>query len=177
VACREFDDALCNGEFNEKFTESAKKGTDIYSANLPFSSEERNDGEVIDICSSQALGEYLVFCYPSDVLKENHFENYLSEIDETDLDLVLFDLDFDVPNAQYRKKVEFSHGNVSLKNVIIKTETFRKHKVLMDFNQDTEKKPWNFLQGLLKCRYKRSENDPTYLVKSTKNNGTFDEID
>ena len=113
----------------------------------------------------------------TDRVKENHFENYLSAIKESDLDLAFLDLNFDTPKLEGIKKAEFSEGNISLKNVIIDTQTLKKVMELGGFAEDTKKNPWIFLQHFLQYKYGRSKKLPTYTVRNTKNHGTFDEID
>ena len=126
-----------------------------------------DDANVID----NATGEYFLFVGNDDRLLPNHFEHYLSEIENTDYDLVAYNSDIMPENRILIPKWEgcqVGHGNI-----IIKTDTLKKApKVQASSTHD-----WSLIDELIKmgAKTKLAESQQcTYLVTSV-NSQTGDE--
>jgi glycosyltransferase involved in cell wall biosynthesis len=85
--CAIMDDFLKSGYFNDIRKDCRSRGNDLYIANNP----KNKGGHGYAITNNNikiAKGEYFVFFANDDIILPNHFENYLSQIEGSDLDFV-----------------------------------------------------------------------------------------
>lgn len=109
-----------------------------------------------------ARGTYFTFFANDDVILPNHFANYLSEIEGTDYDFVYFNT-INEAQALIRNST-LTFGGIGHSELIIKTDFLKKmppHKP--EYGHD-----WHLIKNMLNAgaKYKKSENQPTYIVKS-----------
>ena len=108
-----------------------------------------------------ALGEYFIFFANDDVILPNHFENYLSAIENTDYDFVYFN-SLIVPNNQIRN-AQLQYGHIGHSELIVKTEFLRqmpKHNA--EYGHD-----WILIEEMAKRgKSVKSLCAPTYHVMS-----------
>lgn len=111
-----------------------------------------------------ATGEYFCFLDNDNVLSSNHFENYLSEIEDTDLDFVYFD----IMSLGKRFKTKLAYTRIDQGALIIRTE------VLKGIPPQSKSywKDWEMVQHLLAsgAKYKKSNNKPTYHMMTNSSN-------
>lgn len=114
-----------------------------------------------------AKGEYFMFFANDDIILPNHFENYLSQIDGTDLDFVYFN-SFVKPNNTIRNS-SLQYGCIGHSELIIRTE-FLKQMPVHDCEYGHD---WALIQNMINAGGKSSKsllNDTTYHVMSLSDN-------
>jgi GT2 family glycosyltransferase len=108
-----------------------------------------------------ALGKYFIFFANDDVILDNHFENYLSAIEETDFDFVYFN-SLVVPNNQTRN-AQLQYGHIGHSELIVRTEFLRK----MPKHNEHYGHDWSLIEQMaITGKHIKSENPPTYHVMS-----------
>ena len=168
--CHIFQTLIDSGEADFYMKLAQEKGNILYIANAE--NHTGNWGQAItDYVIDNATGEYFLFVGNDDRLLPNHFEHYLSEIENTDYDLVAYNSDIMPENRILIPKWEgcqVGHGNI-----IIKTDTLKKApKVQASSTHD-----WSLINELIKmgAKTKLAESQQcTYLVTSV-NSQTGDE--
>ncbi len=84
----------------------------------------------------RASGEYVVFLDNDDYFLENHLENYLSEIENTNLDFVYYNT-WVIENGERYPRLEQNH--IGHSELIIKTEFLKRvPKVSSEYGHDWE---------------------------------------
>jgi hypothetical protein len=83
------DDFLKSGYFNDIRKDCRSRGNDLYIANNP-KNKGGNGYAITNNNIEFAQGKYFMFFANDDVILPNHFENYLSEIENSDYDFVYF---------------------------------------------------------------------------------------
>ena len=88
--CDHFNELLASEEKNEFIKIAEEKGNKLHMFNL-----EKNYGgwgyEIMNYAMRNASGKFLIFAGNDDKISSDHFSHYLSEIENTDLDLVFYD--------------------------------------------------------------------------------------
>lgn len=127
--------------------------------------QRRNGGgwgyQITNISIQQATGKYFMFLANDDTISPNHIENYLSEIDGTDLDFVYFD------SLAMRKRIAYKlkHGHVGDNALIVRTEFLKQ----MPAREPVYGHDWHLIETMMLCgaRYRKSHNHPTYHIMSS----------
>lgn len=113
-----------------------------------------------------AQGKYFVFFANDDILLPNHFENYLSQIENTDLDFVYFNSEVKPNNSIRNSRLEY--GMIGHSELIIRTEFLRQ----MPIHNEHYGHDWALIQSMMQIgKHKKAENSPaTYYVMSLSDN-------
>jgi len=115
----------------------------------------------------EAKGEYFVFMGSDDVILPNHLENYLSQIEGTDLDFVYFDSWVEPYNAP--RNAQLKHGMIGHSELIVRTEFLKQ----MPPHDEFYGHDWRLIENMIKAgaKYKKGVGCPqTYIVKSVRGN-------
>jgi len=113
-----------------------------------------------------AEGKYFVFFANDDIILPNHFENYLSQIEGTDLDFVYFNSEVKPINSLRVSRLEY--GMIGHSELIVRTEFLRQ----MPTHNEHYGHDWALIQSMmLNGKHKKAENCPaTYYVMSLSDN-------
>jgi hypothetical protein len=114
----------------------------------------------------RATGKYFVFFANDDIILPNHFENYLSEIENTDYDFMYFNSFVKPINAS--RISELRYGMIGHSELIIKTEFLK----TMPLHSPEYGHDWELIKQLItKGKHKKStQNIETYHVMSLSDN-------
>ena len=109
-----------------------------------------------------AQGKYFTFFANDDIILPNHFENYLSQIENTDLDFVYFNSEVKPTNSTRISRLEY--GMIGHSELIIRTEFLRQ----MTTHNQHYGHDWALIQSMMQNgKHKKAENCPaTYHVMS-----------
>lgn len=109
-----------------------------------------------------AQGKYFTFFANDDIILSNHFENYLSQIEGTDLDFVYFNSEVKPTNSLRVSRLEY--GMIGHSELIVRTEFLRQ----MPTHNEHYGHDWALIQSMMQNgRHKKAENCPaTYHVMS-----------
>lgn len=110
----------------------------------------------------EAEGKYFVFFANDDIILPNHFENYLSQIEGTDLDFVYFNSEVKPINSTRISRLEY--GMIGHSELIVRTEFLRQ----MPTHNEHYGHDWALIQSMMQNgKHKKAENSPaTYYVMS-----------
>lgn len=163
--CPVMKDFVTSGYFNDIRSDCRSRGNDLYIANNPIN----KGGHGFAITNQNihlAIGEYFTFFANDDIILPNHFENYLSQIEGTDLDFVYFD-SFVAPRNAIRN-AQLQYGMIGHSELIIRTE-FLKQMPMHDAEYSHD---WRLIEEMVKSgKHKKAENcPPTYQVMSLSDN-------
>jgi glycosyltransferase involved in cell wall biosynthesis len=113
-----------------------------------------------------AQGEYFTFFANDDIILPNHFENYLSQIEGTDLDFVYFNSEVKPTNSLRVSRLEY--GMIGHSELIIRTEFLRQ----MPMHDEHYGHDFALIQNMMQNgKHKKAENCPaTYYVMSLSDN-------
>ena len=113
-----------------------------------------------------AKGKYFVFFANDDIILPNHFENYLSQIEGTDLDFVYFNSEVKPINSLRVSRLEY--GMIGHSELIVRTEFIKQ----MPTHNEHYGHDWALIQSMmLNGKHKKAENcPPTYYVMSLSDN-------
>lgn len=157
--CPYFQEMIDSGEA-ELFIKNAEKNENVLHC---FNLDKNYGGHgyhITNYAVKNAVGKYFVFAGNDDILLNNHFEHYLSEIENTDLDMVYYNT-FIGPTNSIRQP-RLSNSQIGHSELIIKTEVIREFNHNPNYGHD-----WNLIEFLLEknIKYKKSlSNDFTYIV-------------
>lgn len=117
--------------------------------------------EITNMSIRHASGKYFVMMGSDDFIDKNHFENYLSEIEGSDLDFVYFDSYALGKRMNYKLRL----GHVGDNAVIIRTEFLKQ----MPAREPIYNHDWKLINTMMLCgaKYKKSNNKPTYHIMSS----------
>lgn len=169
--CPFFQEMIDSGEI-ETFKEKAKiNGNIIHSFNL-----DKNYGghgyHITNYATKNAIGKYFIFAGNDDILLSNHFEHYLSEIENTDFDLVYYKT-FVGPTNSIRNPI-LQRNYIGHSELILKTELIKNFDHTPTYGHD-----WELIDYLLKNNVKHKKansNNYTYIVTHLPGK-TIDTID
>jgi glycosyltransferase involved in cell wall biosynthesis len=158
--CPIMEDFLKSGYFNDLRADCSNRGNDLYIANNP--KNKGGHGYVITNNNIEnAEGKYFIFFANDDVILPNHFENYLSAIENTELDFVYFN-SLVVPNNQIRN-AQLQYGHIGHSELIIKTDFLKQ----MPKHNEHYGHDWSLIEQMsIHGKNLKSENQPTYHVMS-----------
>jgi glycosyltransferase involved in cell wall biosynthesis len=130
-------------EFYQKVAQ--RDGNKLHLFNL-----DKNYGgygyHILNYGIQNTLAKYIVIGNNDDMIMPFHFENYLSEIENTDYDLVAYKT-FCAFNNTYDlslRKTCFEKGGVGNAEIIMKTETARKYQYTQEYGHD-----WEFIKNFV----------------------------
>jgi len=162
--CPIFQTLIDSGEADFYMKLAKEKGNILYIANAE--NHTGNWGQaILDYVIDRATGEYFTFVGNDDRLLPNHFEHYLSEIENTDYDLVAyksFILPFNQVLTPQWRICQVGHGNI-----IIKTSVLQQAPKV----KASETHDWSLIDELIKMGIKTKlaeSNEYTYLVTSVR---------
>ncbi len=162
--CPVLQDFILSGYFDDIVQECGKKGNILSIINY----DTNKGGYGYSITNANILlarGEYFIFYSNDDMILPNHFKNYLSEIEQTYYDFVYFNTRNDAQGMVREPKLEF--GKIGHSELIIKSSFLKQMpKHTNQYGHD-----WYLIQDMIKnnAKYKKSDNKPTYIVKSVPN--------
>jgi hypothetical protein len=164
--CPVMQDFLDSNYFKDVINECEGKGNDLIIRNNPIN--QGGHGFAITNHNIQlAQGDYFMFYANDDVIQPNHFENYLSQIEGTDLDFVYFN-SFVKPNNSIRNS-SLQYGSIGHSELIIKTE-FLKQIPQHDAEYGHD---WALIQNMINAGGKNRKSsllEPSYYVMSLSDN-------
>lgn len=163
--CPVMQDFINSEYFVGLIDQCSYNGNDLMICNNPIN--QGGHGFAITNNNIQiAQGKYFAFFANDDILLPNHFENYLGQIEGTDLDFVYFD-SFVVPRNSIRV-AQLQYGHIGHSELIVKTDFLKqmpKHNA--EYGHDFE---------LIKAMMQNGKNakafgcPPTYHVMSLPDN-------
>ena len=171
-ACPYFQELVDSGYLQYIKEEQEKKGNIIHY----FNAEVNGGGcgyKLTNHAIQNATGKYLVFYANDDIILPNHFSHYLSEIENTEYDLVYYNSHLAPLNGDRNTILQISCiGHCDL---IIKTDVAKKIK------PHTEKyvHDWEFIYELsIIGKHKKAESSQaTYKVMRLGSQPTIENID
>jgi glycosyltransferase involved in cell wall biosynthesis len=109
-----------------------------------------------------AKGEYFVFFANDDIILPNHFENYLSQIEGSDLDFVYCNTIVAPINSLRSPSLQY--GSIGHSELIVRTEFLRQ----MPIHDSEYGHDWQLIENMAKVgKHKKALNcPPTYYVMS-----------
>jgi hypothetical protein len=158
--CPKFQDLWLSGAFMDVIEHCKQNGNKIFV--LPNSVNKGGWGyDIINRNIQRAVGKYFMFMSNDDIIKPNHFENYLSGIENTDYDFVYYDSYVeaygDKRNAQLRS------GSIGHSELIVRTEFLKQ----MPPHTPNYGHDWELIENMIKAgaKYTKIHSEPTYIVK------------
>lgn len=136
--CPVFNTLFDSGEAKFYQDLAASKGNKLHIFNL-----EKNYGgfgyHIINHCFEHNNSEYVIILGNDDIIAADHFQHYLSEIENTDLDIVAYKtfMKF-LPERHCIRPVCFQGGLIGHAEIIIKSSTARQFKLNPEYGHDWE---------------------------------------
>ena len=163
--CPVMQDFIDSGYFNDIRIECANRGNDLYIDNNPIN-QGGHGFAIINNNIKIAQGKYFVFFANDDIILPNHFENYLSQIEGTDLDFVYFNSEVKPNNSIRNSRLEY--GMIGHSELIVRTEFIRQ----MPMHDAEYGHDFALIQNMMQNgKHKKAENCPaTYYVMSLSDN-------
>lgn len=163
--CPMISSFMRSGFFDDIRRDCKARGNDLYLGNNPVN-KGGHGYAITNQNIEEAKGKYFSFFANDDILLPNHFENYLSQIEGTDLDFVYFD-SFVAPRNSIRV-AQLQYGCIGHSELIVKTEFLKqmpKHNA--DYGHD-----WLLIENMIKNGKSKKAFGcpPTYHVMSLPDN-------
>jgi glycosyltransferase involved in cell wall biosynthesis len=171
-ACPYFQNLIDSNYLEQIKKEQLKKGNIIHYFNA-----KKNGGgwghKLTNYAIEHATGEYFIFYDNDDIILPNHFENYLSEIKNTEYDMVYYNSHL-APFNEDRETI-LAPSCIGHCDVIIKTKTAK--TILPHSEKYTH--DWDFIYELTqKGKYKKSTSKlTTYRVMRLGSGPSVDNLD
>jgi len=163
--CPVMQDFINSGEFNDMQKEIEGKNSKLILHNM-----DKNHGGsgyyVTNYHIKKATGTYFIFYANDDVILDNHFEHYLSEIENTDYGFVYFN-SFVKPYHHIRVS-SLKFGSIGHSEIIVRTDLIK----AMPEHTPEYGHDWKLIDNLVQsdCKYKKANSAiPTYYVMSLPN--------
>lgn len=157
--CPFFQKMIDSGEVEQFIKRAQDNGNILHCYNL-----DKNYGGhgyfITNYAVKNAIGDYFIFAGNDDILYNNHFEHYLEEIENTDLDLVYYNT-FNGPNNKVRTPT-LQISCIGHSEIIVKTELLRNFEHTSNYGHD-----WGLINFLIQngVKHKKSNSDKyTYVV-------------
>ena len=171
-ACPDFQKLIDSGYLQSIKEEQEKKGNIIHY----FNAEINGGGcgyKLINHAIKNATGKYLVFFANDDIILPNHFSHYLSEMENTDYNLVYYNSNLAPLNADRNTLMQIS--SIGHCDIIIKTELAKKLKP----HSERYTHDWDFIyEAKLLGNYKKANSKlATYRVMSLGSEPKIEDID
>jgi len=157
--CSIMADYITSNYFSDLVIDANARGNSLLISNL--SENKGGHGYYITNMNIQrAIGKYFTFMANDDRIQENHFESYLSEIENTDLDFVYFN-SFIKPYGGLRD-TQLRYGGIGHSEIIVRTEFIKN----MPPHTDIYGHDWHLVENIIATtnKHKKSNNNPTYIV-------------
>jgi len=163
--CPIMQDFIDSEYFNDLIEQCSYNGNDLIICNNPIN-QGGNGYAIINNNIQIAQGEYFVFFANDDILLPNHFENYLSQIEGTDLDFVYFNSEVKPTNSL--RIAQLQYGSIGHSELIVRTEFLKQ----MPFHDAEYGHDFALIQSMMQNgKHKKAENcPPTYHVMSLSDN-------
>jgi glycosyltransferase involved in cell wall biosynthesis len=163
--CPVMQDFIDSNYFLDIQKDCEARGNDLYISNNLIN-KGGHGYDITNINIQLAMGKYFVFYANDDIILPNHFENYLSQIEGTDLDFVYFD-SFVAPRNATRI-AELQYGRIGHSELIVRTDFLRQ----MPAHNEHYGHDWALIQSMmLNGKNKKAMNCPqTYRVMSLSDN-------
>ena len=163
--CPVMQDYIDSDYFKDIIEICLYNGNDLIISNNP-TNQGGNGYAIINRNIEEAEGKYFVFFANDDIILPNHFENYLSQIEGTDLDFVYFNSQVKPINSIRFSRLEY--GMIGHSELIVRTEFLRQ----MPMHNEHYGHDWALIQSMmLNGKHKKAEDcPPTYLVMSLSDN-------
>lgn len=163
--CPVIKDFITSGYFNDIRSDCRSRGNDLHIANNPIN----KGGHGFAITNQNihlAIGKYFTFFANDDIILPNHFENYLSQIEGTDLDFVYFNSEVKPTNSLRVSRLEY--GMIGHSELIVRTDFLRQ----MPMHDAEYGHDFALIQNMMQNgKHKKAENCPaTYYVMSLSDN-------
>jgi glycosyltransferase involved in cell wall biosynthesis len=139
------------------FKKAAEEGGNLLHC---YNLKENGGGfghHIVNDAVSKALGKYFIFAGNDDILLPNHFEHYLSEIENTDLDLVYYNT-YVGPTKSIRN-AQLKAGSIGHSELIIRTDFMRDIQHDPKYSHD-----WRFIEQLINKQPKHKKAQSTYCT-------------
>lgn len=159
--CPIMQDFIDSNYFSDLQKHMETKGNDLKIWNEPLN-RGGSGYAITNENINRANGEFFIFYANDDIILDNHFENYLSQIENTDYDFVYFNSW--VQPIKNRRTSSFSYGNIGHSEIIVRTEFLKKMpKHTAQYGHD-----WELISSMIKSgKSKKCETcPPTYVVMS-----------
>lgn len=159
--CPVMQDYIDSNYFKDIIEMCSYNGNDLIISNNP-TNQGGNGYAIINRNIEEAEGKYFVFFANDDIILPNHFENYLSQIEGTDLDFVYFNSQVKPTNSIRFSRLEY--GMIGHSELIVRTEFLRQ----MPLHNEHYGHDWALIQSMMQNgKHKKAEDcPPTYLVMS-----------
>jgi glycosyltransferase involved in cell wall biosynthesis len=166
--CPIFQSLIDSGEayFYAKLAE--EKGNKLHIFNNPERQGQWGQ-PIVNYAIEKAQGKYFIFAGNDDILAPTHFKHYLSEIEDTDYDMVAY-RSVILPEKKFRIP-EFKICNIGHSEIIVKTSTLR----LSGQPIGSEIHDWGQIDLILNSTSKvkiAQSQDATYIVTSLNSQQT-----
>lgn len=170
--CEQFNSLFESGEadFYQKLAENNNNKLNIFNLEKNYGSHGYH---ILNYGVKNASGKYLIFAGNDDLIKENHFENYLSEIENTEFDLVYYKTY--VESYGLERDPQLSLYHIGHSEIIVRSDFVRDIEHTEQYFHD-----WYFIENILNKggkSKKASSNIISYIVKGTADKPTKDNID
>lgn len=155
--CSYFQEMIDSGEGNNfiKTAETNGNKLHLFNNNINYGG---HGYKIVDYAIENSQGEYFIFAGNDDILNQNHFQHYLSEVEDSDM--VAYPT-FVAPHNQIREP-QFHLGGVGHSEIIVKTSIIKDYKHNHQYGHD-----WDFISFILSRtdKVKISDNkNYTYIV-------------
>ena len=156
--CTEFQKMMDDGKFDD-FSDSNSKNQftaiNVIEHQGGWGHGARNVG------FNLAQGEYIVFMDNDDVLKPNHFQNYLAGIENTEYDMAYYNT-YVEPIKQIRD-AQLKFGSIGHHEIIVRSSLLKNYKQDATYGHD-----WSLIENLIRTGIKtiKVKSEPTYIVKA-----------
>lgn len=163
--CPVMQDYIDSDYFKDIIKICMYNGNDLIISNNP-TNQGGNGYAIINKNIEEAKGKYFVFFANDDIILPNHFENYLSQIEGTDLDFVYFNSQVKPTNSIRFSCLEY--GMIGHSELIVRTEFLKQ----MPTHNEHYGHDWALIQSMMQNgKHKKAKNCPaTYYVMSLSDN-------
>lgn len=163
--CQVMQDFLDSNYFADIIKDCKAKGNDLIITN----NKVNQGGHGYAITNENiriARGNYFVFFANDDVILPNHFENYLSAIENTDLDFAYFD-SYVAPRRANRV-AQLQYGMIGHSELIVRTDFIRE----MPIHNEHYGHDWALISEMARLgKHQKAQGfAPTYHVMSLSDN-------
>jgi glycosyltransferase involved in cell wall biosynthesis len=165
--CPVMQDFIDSNYFKDIIEMCSYNGNDLIINNNPVN-QGGHGFAITNRNIEEAEGKYFIFFANDDIILPNHFENYLSQIEGTDLDFVYFNSQVKPTNSLRVSRLEY--GMIGHSELIVRTEFLRQ----MPTHNEHYGHDWALIQSMITesfGNHKKAENCPaTYHVMSLSDN-------
>ena len=164
--CPVMEDFLSSGEFINIIKDCQRRGNDLVITNHP-ENRGHHGYALTNEHIQKAKGRWFIFYANDDVILNNHFQNYLTEVESTNLDFAFFSTWINcnqMPRVPQLKFGHIGHSELIIRTSFLKNMPKHDQKYGHDFK---------LIEDMLRHtkKYKRADSQlQTYWVMSLPNN-------